>query len=229
MTGTVESTALRRLAGSLAAAAMGALLMAGSAGAAPGDGDDDSGAETADTGAPTAPSAQPEPQSAPQLSIAIDNGRTEAAAGETLTYTTTVTNLGTSSVSDLVVTQTVAEGLELVSAENEGSAQDGVVMWRIALEPSATATVRTTMTVVPTPDEQLRVASVACAKTADDAPPIVCATHSDQLPAGAAASAAAASADDEDGGVSATALVAGGAAALVVAGGAVAALRHRRS
>ena len=43
-----------------------------------------------------------------------------------------------------------------------------------------------------TPDHLLRLATVACASAMRDGRPIVCATHSDRLPAGAAAEAEAA-------------------------------------
>jgi hypothetical protein len=43
------------------------------------------------------------------------------------------------------------------------------------------------MAVSTTPKELLRLASVACASASTNGPPIVCATDSDQLPAGAAA------------------------------------------
>ena len=42
-----------------------------------------------------------------------------------------------------------------------------------------------------TPEDLLRLATVACASIEGGDKPIVCATHSDQLPAGAAAEAAA--------------------------------------
>lgn len=48
------------------------------------------------------------------------------------------------------------------------------------------------MTVLDTLPELLRMATVACASTSAGDPPIVCASHSDQLPAGASAAAAAA-------------------------------------
>lgn len=127
----------------------------------------------------------------PQLSIAIDNGRTSTAAGDSLTYTIDIRNLGTTEVSQLGVTQSVPAGLTFESADSAGSAAAEVVTWRIDLKPSATATVHSTMTVGATPADLLRLATVACARMSSDDPPIVCAAHSDQLPAGAAAAARA--------------------------------------
>jgi len=45
--------------------------------------------------------------------------------------------------------------------------------------------VHSTMTVVQAPKDTKRIATVACARTSPDAPPIVCASHSARLPAAA--------------------------------------------
>jgi len=126
----------------------------------------------------------------PQLSISVDNGRTSAAIGDRPTYTITVRNLGTTRVTGLRVTQSVPTGLKLRSADSAGTLKSGMVSWRLNLKATSKATLHTTMTVSPTPKELLRLATVACASVSAKAPPIVCATHSDQLPAGAAAQAA---------------------------------------
>ncbi len=142
--------------------------------------------------AKTAPVAA---QSGPQLSIAIDNGQTSAVTGDKLTYTVTVKNLGANAVTGLVVSQTMPTGLKLVSADSSGTAKSGKVTWPLSLKVAATATFHTTMLVGSTPAELLRLASVACASLAANGAPIVCAAHSDQLPAGAAGQAAGAPAD----------------------------------
>ncbi len=129
---------------------------------------------------------------APQLSIAVDNGHTTAAAGDTLNYTISVQNLGTTDVADLHVTQSMPAGLKFRSADSAGKPKAGGVNWTLDLKAAGHTKVHSTMTVLDTPPELLRMATVACASTSADDPPIVCASHSDQLPAGAAAETASA-------------------------------------
>jgi len=129
---------------------------------------------------------------APQLSIAVDNGRTTAAAGDKLTYTIAVQNLGTADIADLHVSQSVPAGLKFTSADSAGKAKAGGINWKLDLDAAGETKVHSTMTVLDTPPELLRMATVACASTSAGDPPIVCASHSDQLPAGASAAAAAA-------------------------------------
>ena len=135
----------------------------------------------------------------PQLSIAVDNGRTSAAVGEAFTYTITAVNLGTTNIPGLVVTQTVPTGLTFGSADAGGTANSDTVTWNIDLKATESSTFHTTMSVVATPADLLRLATVACASLTPGGSPIVCASDSDQLPAGAAAessqAAAAAAAD----------------------------------
>jgi len=130
----------------------------------------------------------------PQLSIAIDNGRKSATSGDTLDYVITVQNLGTADVDGLLIAQSLPSGLDFGTADAGGTADASEVTWNLDLKATTTATFHTTMTVTATPAELLRLASVVCASASADGPPIVCAAHSDQLPAGAAAEAAAATA-----------------------------------
>lgn len=60
---------------------------------------------------------------APQLSIAVDNGRTTAAAGDKLTYTIAVHNLGTADIADLHVSQSMPTGLKFTSADSAGKGE----------------------------------------------------------------------------------------------------------
>lgn len=136
---------------------------------------------------PAGPAVADEP---PQLSIAVDAGRSSATLGDTLDYTLTVRNLGITDVAGLTVSQSVPPGLEFRSADPAGKSGPAEVRWTMDLPASGEGIVRTTMSVGPTPDDQLRLATVACARTAADAPPVVCASHSVQLPAGAASVAA---------------------------------------
>ncbi|MEU4404337.1 hypothetical protein AB0F88_07430 [Streptosporangium sp. NPDC023963] len=127
----------------------------------------------------------------PSLSISIDNGRTAAEEGDRLTYAVTVRNTGATRVRDLELTQTLPTGLRFVSADGGGSASKGQVRWSADVPPGKDATFHTVAEVGATPEDLLRLASIACANTEGSDRPIVCATHSDQLPAGAAAAEAA--------------------------------------
>jgi len=126
----------------------------------------------------------------PQLSIAVDNGQTSAVVGDKMGYTISVQNLGTTAVDKLWVTQSVPTGLTFVSADPEGTEpHNGTVTWSLDLKATDAATFHTTMTVGATPADLLRLATVACAGVSKDGTPIVCASDSDQLPAGADAEA----------------------------------------
>ena len=141
---------------------------------------------------PSVPVAAPAASSGPQLSIAVDNGRTSAAPGQVLDYVLTLTNLGSSEVKGLRVTQSVPAGLTLVKADGGGQAKNGNVGWKVDLAAAKATTFHVRMKVSATPKELLRLATVACAGLASKTAPIVCASHSDQLPAGAAATSSAA-------------------------------------
>jgi uncharacterized repeat protein (TIGR01451 family) len=144
------------------------------------------------------PATIADPAAPPELSIAIDNGRTATTSGDRLDYTITVQNIGTTDVEGLRVSQTQPDGLRFESADGGGTAQSGAVLWTVDIPRGTTGTVHTTMTVLATPDDLLRLATVACVRTAADAPPIVCAAHSDQLPAGAEVEARQASMTAEE-------------------------------
>jgi uncharacterized repeat protein (TIGR01451 family) len=165
-------------------------------------------------------------RSAPQLSIAIDNGQSAVRAGDTVTYAIVVTNVGTKAVKGLWLSQSLPTGLRFMSSDSEGVTERGVVSWRVDLAASANATVHSTMRVTVTPTDLLRLASVACASSTRIGRPIVCASHSDQLPAGAAAVEAESGSGSQSSGVSVWWYAVG--AALVVVVGLVV-LRRRRS
>ncbi|WP_329089989.1 MULTISPECIES: hypothetical protein [unclassified Streptosporangium] len=128
----------------------------------------------------------------PTLSIGVDNGRTSAEKGDRLTYTVTLRNIGTTDARGLHLSQSLPDGLRFVSADHGGKARPGRVTWAVDLKAGRNATVHTTAEVQDTPAHLLRLATVACASAMRDGRPIVCATHSDRLPAGAAAEAEAA-------------------------------------
>jgi uncharacterized repeat protein (TIGR01451 family) len=179
----------------------------------------------ASLGAPTSAWAD----TAPQLSIAVDNGHASTKSGDQLDFTITVKNLGTSPVKSLSVTQTVPTGLTFKSADAAGVAHVGIVTWNVDLKSGGTATVHTSMTVSATPDDLLRLATVACAGSSGHVAPIVCATDSDQLPAGATAEAsvARAAASSARGSVWQYYLAGGVAAFAAIAGALI--IRRRRT
>ncbi|MEU4829852.1 hypothetical protein [Streptosporangium sp. NPDC023615] len=154
----------------------------------------DAGTEAKDAG-PEAKDEKPETKAvagdAPSLSIDIDNGRTSVEEGDRLTYVVTVRNTGTSRVRGLDLTQSLPPGLTFVSADGHGTATKERVRWTADVPAGKAVTFRTVAEVGATPEDLLRLASIACASTEGSDRPIVCATHSDQLPAGAAAAEAA--------------------------------------
>lgn len=143
-------------------------------------------------GAPAAGATQT--AAAPRLSIAVDNGRTTAAVGDTLTYTVTVRNLDATGITGLRVTQTVPAGISFGSADGAGELTGDTVHWLVDVAAGGGATVHSMMTVTSAPAGALRLASVACALVRGNDAPVVCASHFDTLPAGTAADAAAAAA-----------------------------------
>lgn len=134
--------------------------------------------------AAAAPKAAP-----PQLSISVDDGQPSATAGDTLSYTLTVTNLGTERIKNLLVTQTVPATSRLVSADSRGVKTKTDVTWKVNLDATAKVVLHTKLAVLSSPDEVLRFATIACAKVSAKSAPLVCASDSNQLPAGAAAQA----------------------------------------
>jgi uncharacterized repeat protein (TIGR01451 family) len=135
--------------------------------------------------------------SGPQLSIAIDDGEESAGAGDTLTYAVTIDNLGTSRVKKLRVSMSMPDGLELVSADHEGAERKAGVVWSVDLAPGGRATLHTTLEVGRTPVDLLRLATVACAALPPATSPVVCASDSDELAAGAAARVASAAGGED--------------------------------
>jgi uncharacterized repeat protein (TIGR01451 family) len=165
----------------------------------------------------------------PQLSVAIDDGQSSAAVDDELTYAITVQNLGDAPVDGLVVTQTRPDGLAFGSADAAGADRDGFVRWVVDVPATGKVVVHSTMTVTKTPKTLLRIASVACAAESADAAPLVCATDSDQLPAGASATTADEPGHHRDGPSSDTPWALAGAAAAVAVAIAALVVRRRRS
>ena len=167
----------------------------------------------------------------PQLSIAVDDGSTSVRSGDKLSYTITVTNLGTSKVKDLRVSQTVPTGASVVSAGSHGDEAKGKISWSVDLGAAQKVTVRTTLALGTTPGSALRLATVACAQVSAKGPALVCASDSDQLPAGAAAEAAQALVAPSSGWLDGRTpwYVGGAALVLVLVGALLLVLRHRHA
>ncbi len=176
----------------------------------------------------TAQAAKPAPKPAPQLSISIDDGRTDVSRGDLLTYSIVVTNVGTKPVKGLWLTQTLPTGLRPQNVDAKGVTGKQAITWRVDVAPAAKSTVHSRMRVTSTPKDLLRLAPVACASVTRTGRSIVCASHSDQLPAGAAQESVPAAATTSSSGFPDWGYGAFVALVLVIAGGVVLLLRRRR-
>jgi uncharacterized repeat protein (TIGR01451 family) len=125
----------------------------------------------------------------PALSIGISDGRQTARPGMLLTYAVQIHNIGRIGVPRLNVEQMIPPGLKLISVSRHGVRSAGQVRWQVNLPPGHADTFRLVARVGKTPRQILRLATVACASAGAHGRPIVCATDSDQLPAGAVAAA----------------------------------------
>ncbi len=125
----------------------------------------------------------------PALSIGVDDGRQAAKPGDLLTYTVKIHNIGTTNARGLDIVQTLPTGMRLVSATRRGAARAGAVTWKVNLPAGRVATFGVVGKVGQTPNQLLRLDTIACATTRGSIKPIVCAAHSDELPAGARAAA----------------------------------------
>lgn len=82
---------------------------------------------------------------APDVSVVKDDGLTLVAAGQDVTYTLTINNVGNIDVTGVTVTDTVPAELTFVAASNGGTESAGVVSWP-AFDLAAGATVTRTVT-----------------------------------------------------------------------------------
>jgi uncharacterized repeat protein (TIGR01451 family) len=126
----------------------------------------------------------------PSLSVSVSDGRSTARSGDTLTYTVTVRDTGSTAARQLKITQTFSPGLKLVSASDHGAASSGQVSWTADLAAGGWRTFRAMTRVTRTPATLLRLSAVACVTPHGSNRPAVCAAHLDRLPAAAAAPAA---------------------------------------
>jgi uncharacterized repeat protein (TIGR01451 family) len=132
----------------------------------------------------TAPAAKA--SRTPGLTISVSDGHVTARAGEKLTYTVSVRNSGAIAVPRLKVTQTLASGVEFLSASDHGVAKGGNVSWTASLPVGGKQTFVDVTRVTRTPATLLRLAAVACVTLPGGRSPVVCGAHLDRLPALAA-------------------------------------------
>jgi uncharacterized repeat protein (TIGR01451 family) len=125
----------------------------------------------------------------PGLSIDVNDGRTAVKPGDLLRYVVEVHNIGTTTARHLLLTQTLPPGMRLISASRHGAARAGRVSWWVSLPVGHSGTFRVVGRAGRTPAHLLRLATVACAAADGSIKPVVCAAHSDRLPAGALAAA----------------------------------------
>jgi uncharacterized repeat protein (TIGR01451 family) len=166
----------------------------------------------------------------PALSIGISDGRQTARPGMLLSYTIQIHNIGRIGVPRLNVEQMVPPGLKLISVSRHGVRRAGQVSWQLNLPPGQAATFRIVARVGKTPKQTLRLATVACASAGAHGRPIVCATDSDQLPAGAIAAAHVGQASPGRGHLRPVSIVLAAVVVVVAAAGAWwVAIRRRRA
>jgi uncharacterized repeat protein (TIGR01451 family)/fimbrial isopeptide formation D2 family protein len=83
---------------------------------------------------------------APDIAVTKTDGLTEVRPGDTMTYTITVSNIGTQGATGVVLTDSIPAGVTFVSASNGGALAAGVVTWP-AFALSAGASVQRTLVV----------------------------------------------------------------------------------
>jgi uncharacterized repeat protein (TIGR01451 family) len=147
---------------------------------------------------PSTSAAAPKPAAAasgaaaahlPELSIAVSDGRQHVQPGDLLTYAVKIHNIGKRNVPRLRIVQTLPVNMKLISATRHPTRHAGQLTWHLNLPAQHVNTFHVVGRVGRTPRQLLRLATIACANIGGSARPIVCAAHSDELPAGAIAAA----------------------------------------
>jgi uncharacterized repeat protein (TIGR01451 family) len=131
---------------------------------------------------------------APELSIGVSDGRQHVQSGDLVTYAVKIHNIGKKNAPRLRVVQTLPVNMKLISASKHPAAHAGHLTWQLHLAAGRTDTFHVVGRVGQTPGQLLRLATIACANAGSSLRPIVCAAHSDELPAGAVAAAHASTA-----------------------------------
>jgi uncharacterized repeat protein (TIGR01451 family) len=126
-----------------------------------------------------------------QLSIGVTDSRQRVQSGDLVTYAVEVHNIGKRNAPRLNIVQTLPAGLTFISASRHPARRADQLTWRLSLPAGHTSKFRVQGKVGKTPAQLLRLATIACATTGASTRPIVCAAHSDELPAGAVAAAQA--------------------------------------
>jgi uncharacterized repeat protein (TIGR01451 family) len=126
---------------------------------------------------------------APELSIGVSDGRQHVQPGDLVTYAVKIHNIGKRNVPHLRIVQTLPAGMKLISATRHPATHAGQLTWKLGLAAGHTGKFRVVGRVGPTPGQLLRLATIACAEIGTSTRPVVCAAHSDELPAGAVAAA----------------------------------------
>lgn len=139
------------------------------------------GAVAAPGSVPDAAAHPPRPKQSFALRIGIDNGHTAVRQGDRLTYVTKISNTGQKETPDLLLSQTLVPGLELISSTPKGKVSGGRITWKSALPTGKTDQFSVTVEVGRLSGQLQRLAAVACAATLTGKRPIVCAAHSDRL------------------------------------------------
>jgi len=125
----------------------------------------------------------------PELSIGVSDGRQHVQPGDLVTYAVKIHNIGKRNVPHLRIVQTLPAGMKLISATRHPATHAGQLTWKLGLAAGHTGKFRVVGKVGQTPGQLLRLATIACAEIGTSARPVVCAAHSDELPAGAVAAA----------------------------------------
>jgi uncharacterized repeat protein (TIGR01451 family) len=134
---------------------------------------------------PAAVTPRPANAAAPALSISVTDGRRTVQPGDLITYTIKIRNIGVTNAPGLKIVQTLPPGMKLISATGHAGSRPGQLTWQVSLRARHTDTFQVVGRVGKTPKQLLRLATVACASGRHSDTPIVCATRSDELPAGA--------------------------------------------
>ena len=103
----------------------------------------------------------------PDLTVAIDDGRTTVSGGEELTYTVDVRNVGQVTATGVELAVELPEGVTFVSAADGGSEADGTVTWPAFTAPFGGVVSRTVTVRVDT-DAAPGTALAVTAQAADD-------------------------------------------------------------
>ena len=114
--------------------------------------------------------ALPVPQ--PDLALTKSDGIDVVAAGDETTYELVATNNGEGAARGAVLTDTLPEGTELVSASSGGTADAGVITWSgIDLDPGETQTMTVTVLVSPEMTADDTIVNTAVLSHDDDTDP----------------------------------------------------------